>query len=68
MQYSLKELRARKNLTQTEVAKDLSVSVPTYCGWERDASHVAVSKILAIANYYGVKIGDINFNPNFFTD
>lgn len=61
--YSLKELRARKNRTQKQVAADIGVSEQTYCAWEKDISNVAVSKVLAIAQYYGVDIGQIYFYP-----
>lgn len=61
MQYSLKELRARKNKTQEQVASDLGISVQTYNAWEKDISGVAVSKVQAVARYYGVELGDIYF-------
>lgn len=61
-QYSLKELRARHNKTQEVVARDLGVSVQTYCAWEKSVSNVAVSKVQAIANYYGVRLGQIFLN------
>lgn len=61
--FSLKELRARKNKTQKQVASDLGVSVTTYCAWENDISNVAVSKVKAVAEYYGVAIGQISFSP-----
>ncbi len=61
MQFSLKELRARKNVTQEKVAKDLGISVQTYNAWEKDISNVAVSKVQAVANYFGVTIGQIFF-------
>lgn len=59
MQFTLKELRARKNMTQEQVAKDLGISVQTYNAWEKDVSNVAVSKVQAVAVYFGVKIGQI---------
>lgn len=58
--YSLRELRARKNKTQRQVAADLGVST-TYCAWENDISNVAVSKVQAVANYFGVALGQISF-------
>lgn len=64
MQYTLKELRARKDKTQTEVASDLGVSVQTYNAWEKDISNVGVSKVMAVAKYFGVEIGDI-FLPSY---
>ena len=57
--YTLKELRARKNKTQAEVAGDLGVSTQTYNAWEKDISRVAIGKVQVIADYYGVKIGEI---------
>lgn len=61
--FSLRELRARKDKTQQQVAADLGVSVATYCAWEKDISNVAVSKVQAVADYYGVAIGQISICP-----
>lgn len=58
-QFSLKELRARKNLTQSEVAKEIGVSTQTYNAWERDVSNVAIGKVKALADFFGVTIGEI---------
>ncbi|WP_207718930.1 helix-turn-helix transcriptional regulator [Oribacterium sp. oral taxon 102] len=58
-QYTLKELRARKDETQEETAKALGVSTQTYNAWEKNISNVAVSKVLAVARHFGVKISDI---------
>ena len=60
--YTLKELRARKNETQEEVAKKLGVSTTTYNAWEKDISNIAVSKVYAVAEYYGVTIDEIKFS------
>lgn len=57
--YTLKELRARKNKTQAEVAAELGISTTTYNAWERDISGVAIGKVKCLADYYGVKIGQI---------
>ncbi len=62
-QYSLKELRARKNMTQAEVAEEIGVSPQTYNAWEKDVSNVAIGKVKALADLYGVTIGEI-FLPN----
>ncbi len=58
-QYTLKELRARKNMTQVEVAKEIGVSAQTYNAWEKDVSNVAIGKVQALANFFGVTIGQI---------
>ena len=59
MKFTLRELRARKNKTQREVARDLGIAVGTYNAWEQDISNVAVSKVYALAEYYGVRIDEI---------
>lgn len=61
MKYSLKELRARKQWTQRETAEKLGISLQTYNSWEKDVSHVAISKVSALASLFGVKIGQIFF-------
>lgn len=62
IKYSLKELRARKNETQEDVAKALGISVQTYNAWEKNISNVGVSKVLALANHFGVKLTEIFLN------
>ena len=59
MQYSLRELRARKNETQAETAEALGISPQTYCAWEKDISGVAVSKVIAVAKHFGVSLSEI---------
>lgn len=63
--FSLKELRARKDKTQAEVAADLGISSQTYNAWERDLSNVGISKVQMIADYFGVAIGQISFSRKF---
>ncbi len=58
-QYSLKELRARKNMTQAEVAENIGISMQTYNAWEKDVSNVAIGKVKALADFFGVTIGEI---------
>ncbi len=58
-QFSLKELRARKNETQAEVANALGISPQTYNAWEQDISNVAISKVIRLAQYFGVAISEI---------
>lgn len=62
MRYSLKELRARKGLSQLEMAEKLGVSVQTYNAWETDFGMVKVRNAVKIANLFGVKVDDIFFN------
>ena len=62
MQFTLKELRARKNETQRQVADSIGVSVQTYNMWEKSISNVAVSKVNALARHFGVRITQIFLN------
>ena len=62
MMYSLKELRARKGLSQLETAKKLGVSVQTYNAWEADFGMVKARNAIKIANLFGGKVDDIFFN------
>lgn len=59
MQYSLKELRARKSETQSQVAEAVGVSVATYNAWEQDISNVAISKVMKLAEHFDVALSEI---------
>lgn len=59
MQFSLRELRARKNETQQECAEALGISVQTYNAWEQDISNVAISKVMRVADHFGVALSAI---------
>lgn len=63
-QYSLKELRARKDVTQKQVAKALGIAYQTYCMWEKDISKVAIGKVEKLAEYFDVKIEEIFLPKN----
>lgn len=58
-QYTIKELRARKNITQAETAEKIGISVQTYNAWEKNISKVSVGKVKALADLFGVTIGEI---------
>lgn len=57
--YTLKELRARHDLTQADVAYKLGISPQTYCGWEKDLSKVPIGKVKKLATLLEVSIRDI---------
>lgn len=61
MKYTLRELRARKKVTQQQAAEALGVSTTTYNAWEQDISNIAVSKVQSVATYYGVTLNEIFF-------
>ena len=59
--YTLKELRARKNMTQADVAKKLGISAQTYCAWENDFGIVKMRAAGSVAKLFGVKVDEIKF-------
>ena len=61
MKYTIKELRARKKETQADVAKAIGVSTTTYNAWEKDLSNVAISKVAALSEHFGVSLSEIAF-------
>jgi len=61
MKYTIKELRARKKETQADVAKAVGVSTTTYNAWEKDLSNVAISKVAALSEHFGVSLSEIAF-------
>ncbi|QIK57801.1 helix-turn-helix domain-containing protein [Erysipelothrix sp. HDW6A] len=61
MKYTLKELRAKNNQSQTDVAKAVGVSVQTYCSWEKDYNQIKIGNANKIANHFRVTLDDIFF-------
>lgn len=63
MEYTIKELRARKNETQSETAKAVGVSLQAYNEWEVNNSLgiTRLSTASKLAKHFGVKLDDIFF-------
>lgn len=59
LQYSLKELRVRKGLSQKQLADKLGVSAATIVAWEKNPNKIQMYKLQAIADFYGVKLDEI---------
>lgn len=62
--FYISELRARKGETQAQVAANLGISVATYNAWEKDISNVAISKVVALAEYFGCTVDQIFLTRN----
>lgn len=62
MQYSLKELRARYNLTQQDMAEKLGISRQRYIEIEKRPSTVTLERMLEISKILNVELGDIFLN------
>lgn len=61
MTYRLKELRARHDLTQVDMAAKLGVTPLTYYRWEKNPKMIRFDKVAEIARILQVNITDIQF-------
>ena len=52
----LKELRQEKHIGQTQLAKELDVGKSIISLWERGECEPTLSKLIAMAKYFGVSI------------
>ena len=59
LKYTLKEIRARRNLTQQNMADKLGISRQRYIIIEKYPSRISCHKMEVIADILGVDIGDI---------
>lgn len=50
----IKELRAEKGLTQKELAKQLSITIPTLSHWECNYQEPSCKDIIRLCNFFGV--------------
>ena len=59
--YTLKALRANADLTQSEVAEKIGVSITTWSKWENKQRFPTVDKVEKISELFGVSYDDIIF-------
>lgn len=59
LKFSLKELRARKNKTQKEVAEAVGVSETTYRDWEHRPGIIMLNNACKLAAYFEVGVDEI---------
>lgn len=57
--FSIKELRARKNISQEEAGRQLGVTLVTYGKWEKDPRNLKVSQAMELAKFYGVTLDNL---------
>lgn len=53
----LRELRKTKNMTQSELAKEINVSEKTISRWEKDKTLMKANKAKELADFFGVSTG-----------
>lgn len=61
MARTLKEWRARKDMTQKEFADLIGVSPSTYNIWENNPNAIKIGNVIRISNVLGVSPQDIIF-------
>lgn len=59
MQFTIRELRRAKEISQEEMANVCGVHVNTYRAWEDNPSEIKLSKAVVIANRLGIGLEDI---------
>lgn len=53
---NLKFLRAAKNKTQNEIAKDLDITQNTYSNYESEKTEPDIETLIKLADYYNVSL------------
>lgn len=59
LQENLKRLRALKNLSRKDIARELDTVYSTYAGWENGFRDPNISTLESIANYHKVSMNDL---------
>lgn len=60
----VKYVRMKLSLTQVELAKELGISVPTICRWEkgnREPQAITLGKFYEYCASHGIKFEDISY-------
>ena len=61
MKYSIKELRARFDLTQKECAAIVGTTTPTWNGWEQNAEKIQIKNAIKIAKMFEITLDEIKW-------
>ena len=56
---TIKELRARHNLTQAQFAESIGITAQTVSAWEKNALSISPKKMVAICNKYHIQSSDL---------
>lgn len=56
---NLKTLRKIKNISQSQLAKELKVTQATISLWEREKREPSLSYLIAIANYFDITLAKL---------
>ena len=56
---NIKNIRIKNNLTRTELAKNLSLSISTITRWENQQAIPKAKNLIKFAKYFNVKLSNI---------
>lgn len=56
---TIKELRARHNMTQEEFAKSVGTTAQTVSAWEKNVLSISPKKMVTICNKYHIQSSDL---------
>lgn len=62
--HTIKDLRVRAGITQSQAAKLLGVSEPTLRNWEKDSSGLKYEKMVRISEIYNIPLDYIFFGQD----
>ncbi|MCQ9626877.1 helix-turn-helix domain-containing protein [Cetobacterium somerae] len=58
----LKEIRKQNNLTQTDLAKILNITKPTYANFENDSKSMTLEMLQQLASHFSIPIENLLFD------
>lgn len=64
LKHTLRDLRVRKGLPQSDAAKMMGVTEPTLRRWEKDSSDLTMQQIWKISKIYSIPQDYIFFGSN----
>lgn len=64
VKHTIKDLRVRAGLSQSEAATKLGVTPPTLRKWENDSSVLSLRQMKEIANFYHIPLEYIAFGDD----
>jgi len=64
LKHTIRDLRVRKGLSQSDAAKMMGVTEPTLRRWEKDSSNLKMQQIWKISKMYSIPQEYIFFGSN----
>ena len=62
--FNIKALRIKKGISQTELGKQIGVTIRTIQHWEKGTKNITIDKLDRINNYFGLNMNLYSENEN----